>query len=115
MSSLTANSARNEPTRPDSAEQAANITVTVIRMGLRMPVRSEKPPTTTPAMAQVSENAEASAPTWVLDNPSSGCTNGMRKLSALRSKNRMPKFRHNRTTSTGWYQVGRMFMFRSWR
>jgi hypothetical protein len=57
------------------------------------------------AHAQVSDSALASTPTWVLLSPSSGCTNGIRKLSALRSKNTMPKLMLSRATSITWYAV----------
>ncbi len=95
--------ATNEPARPERKEHAEKASVARISSPLRLPVRSEMKPIPKAAHAQVSESALARIPTCVFVSPSSGCTNGIRKLSALRSKKTMPKLRLSSVTSMTWY------------
>ena len=48
------------------------------------------------------DSAELNMPTCVLESCKSGCTNGIRKLSAFRSKNRMPKLRLSSAVTHTW-------------
>ncbi len=95
-----ANSIRKDCANPLRKEQTEKASVAAIRNVLRLPLRSAAAPTITAESAQLKESADAVSPTCVLVRPSSGCTNGIRKLSALRSKNRMPKLRLRRPTSS---------------
>ena len=87
---------------PDANEQAEKASVASTSSPLREPQASETMPIRNAAHAQVSESAPARIPTWVLFRSSSGCTNGIRKFSALRSKNTMPKLMLSRAGSSTW-------------
>ena len=103
MSRRAPSNAANEAARPERNEHAENASVARISRPLRLPVRSEMTPIPNAAQAQVSDSALARMPTCVLERPSSGCTNGIRKLSALRSKKTMPKLTLSSVTSITWY------------
>ena len=103
MSMRAPSIATNDAARPDRNEHAEKASVARISRPLRLPVRSETKPIPKAAHAQVSDSALARMPTCVLERPSSGCTNGIRKLSELRSKKTMPKLRLRRVTSMTWY------------
>lgn len=102
ISSRAPNSIMNDEAAPETKEHKQNAIVATTTTGFFEPRRSDMRPTRSPEMAQVSESAELNIPTWVLVRFRSGCTKGMRKLSALRSKNRMPKFRLSSTVNQTW-------------
>jgi len=91
ISSRAANSARNEPARPERNEHSEKAIVQASSIGLRLPVRSDSAPPSAAETAQVNESAEAMRPTCWLVKLRSLAMNGIRKAAALRSKNRKPK------------------------
>src|ERR1700722_7495028 len=103
MSSRVVSSTVNPVANPEPNEHKANRTVEAISPFLREPNRSATIPMPKAAMAHVRDNPPDSSPTCVLLNPSSGCTNGIRKLSALRSKRTNPKLRLSNAVSRHWY------------
>ncbi len=93
------------PAMPVMKEQAEKSRVATTNGSLRLPSASDSPPIAKAAIAQVKESALARLPICVLVRCSSGCTNGIRKFSELRSKKTMPKLRLSKATSTIWYPV----------
>jgi len=91
MRSRAANSARNDPARPERTEHSEKATALASSIGLRLPVRSDNAPPRNAETAQVKESADAIRPTCWLLKCRSRAINGIRKLAALRSKNRKPK------------------------
>ncbi len=72
--------------RPDSTEQAENSSSAPIRNGLRRPIRSDQRPIRNAPRAQVSDSPELAQPISSFVSDRSSCTNGARKVSAMRSK-----------------------------
>ena len=91
MRKRAANSARNEPARPERTEHSEKAIALASSTALRRPVWSDSAPPRNAETAQVKESAEAMRPTCWLVKLRSLAMNGIRKLAALRSKNRNPK------------------------
>jgi hypothetical protein len=89
----------NELAMPVRKEHAENPNVAITNRSLRLPTRSEILLIAKAASAHEKEKTPAIVPTCVLDKRRSGITNGIKKFSALRSKNRMPKLRLSSPTS----------------
>jgi len=79
--------------------QTEKVSVDSTSSNLRLRIASESRPMPKAASAQVSESPLWISPTCSLLSPNSGFTNGIRKLSALRSKKTMPKLRLSSPTS----------------
>jgi len=102
ISNLDPSSKRKELASPLINEHSENAIVAAIRNGLRRPPRSAAAPTNKAESAHAKESAEAVRPTCVLVSPRSGLTKGITKFNALRSKNKMPKFKLSRATRHTW-------------